>query len=228
MLGSPPTLSERLDKPNRDLVRATTIRKRERRVLPAGTPIARIHRLAGGYATAWNELRRDGPTTTSRFDHHPPPARVHATHSIAYLTYGKTQFLGALAEAFQRRGGGVRPIDRVDNSPAVTLFELADEIALLNLDSGWVTRAGGNQAITSGARGRAREWARAIYAEHDDVMGLAYRSSVWARGRCIALWDRGASAFPKAPLTTRLLADDAMDIPLDRAAAALGTRIVTP
>src|SRR5207253_3123453 len=100
---------------------------------------------------------------------------------------------------------------------------LARDIQLLDLDAGWVTRAGGNQAITSGRRSRSREWARAIYAELPAVDGLAYISSVWGPGRCIALWDRGSDAFPAAPLNSRRLDDPVLDAAVANAAIALGT-----
>jgi hypothetical protein len=124
----------------------------------------------------WNETRSFGPTTSR--DHHSPPRRVHPTRCIAYLTYGAQRFVAALAEYFQDANGGVGPIDRSNGLPAITQFELAADIQLLDLDSGWVTRAGGNQAIISGRRSRARDWAQAIYSEHPTIQGVAFGSSV--------------------------------------------------
>jgi len=131
--------------------------------------------------------------------------------------------VSALAEHFQDANGGVGPIDRSHRQPAITQFELAADVQLLDLDSGWVTRAGGNQAITSGRRSRARQWARAIYSEHPNMQGVAFGSSVWAPGHCIALWDRGAPAIPGAPLTSRTLDDPVLGVALANAAVALGT-----
>lgn len=170
-------------------------------------------------------MRSYGPTS-SRFDHHTLPRRVHPTRSIAYLTFGPTRFVAAIAEYFQDANGGVGPIDRNNRQPAITQFELAADVKLLNLESGWVTRAGGNQAIASGRRSRAREWARAVYAEHRDIQGLAFGSSVWGPGRCFALWDRGSSAIPSAPLTSRTLDDPVLDAALATAAVTLGTYLV--
>ena len=90
----------------------------------------------------------------------------------------------------------------------ITTFDLAADLALLDLESGWVTRAGGNQAFTSGLRSRSSEWARAIY-RHVQVHGLSYGSSVWAPGLCVALWERAAPSFPLSPLASRLLDDPA-------------------
>lgn len=218
-------MSERLPTPLRPRIAATAIRPNERVLLPAGTPVIRIHPLAGPHPTAWDEMRAFGPTT-SRFDHHTTPRRLHPSRSIAYLTFGDRRFVAGLAEYFQDANGGIAPIDRALRRPTVTQFELAVDLDLLDLDSGWVTRAGGNQAIVSGPRSSARAWARAIYAEHPTAQGLAYGSSVWAPGRCIALWDRGFAAFPAAPLTSRLLDDPVIDVALANAAADLGTYVL--
>lgn len=166
-------------------------------------------------------MRSFGPTS-SRFDHHTTPRRVHPTRSIAYLTYGPTRFVAAISDYFQDANGGVGPIDRSHRRPAITQFELATNLRLLDLDSGWAARAGGNQAIVSGRRSRARDWARAVYAEHPSIQGLAFGSSVWGPGHCIALWDRGSSAIPAAPLTSRTLDDPTLDAALANVAVALG------
>lgn len=170
-------------------------------------------------------MRSYGPTM-SRFDHHTTPRRAHPARSIAYLTHGPTRFVAAIAEYFQDANGGVGPIDRSDRQPAITQFELVGDLRLLDLDGGWVTRAGGNQAIISGRRSRAREWARAIYSEHPSLQGLAFGSSVWGPGHCIALWDRGSSVIPAAPLTSRTLDDPVLDVALANAALALGTYLL--
>lgn len=185
----------------------------------------RIHALGGSHPIAWNAMRSFGPTT-SRFDHHTLPRRTHPTRAIAYLTHGSTRFTAALAEYFQDANGGVGPIDRSNRQPIITQFELTEDLLLLDLESGWVTRAGGNQAIISGRRSRPREWARSIYAEQPSMQGLAFRSSVWGPGRCVALWDRGSSAIPSAPLTSRSLDDDGLDAPLANAALELGTYLL--
>jgi hypothetical protein len=218
-------LSERLNAPDRARIADTKVRPSDVVDLSAGTRVARIHALGGPRPMPWNGMRSYGPTT-SRFDHHTLPRRSHPTRSIAYLTYGPTRFVAALAEYFQDANGGVGPIDRSNRQPAITQFELAADVHLLDLDSGWVTRAGGNQAIISGRRSRAREWARAIYAEHPSIEGVAFGSSVWGPGRCIALWDRGSRAIPAAPLTSRTLDDPVLNAALANAAIALGTYLL--
>jgi hypothetical protein len=169
---------------------------------------------------AWNELRAFGPTK-SRFDHHTLPRRIHPTRAIAYLATGPAAFTTAIAEYFQDDSGGVGPIDRHRHRPAIGIFELARPVTLLDLDSGWVTRAGGNQAIRTGVRARSREWARAIYRHHP-VDGLLYRSSVWGPGRCVAVWERSRAAFPPAPTSTRTLDDPHLAAAVASAAVELG------
>ena len=215
-------MSELLPAPDRARIAGTTIRHDDITRLGAGTRVARIHALGGAHPLPGNGMRSYGPTT-SRFDHHTEPRRAHPVRSIAYLTFGPTRFVAALAEYFQDANGGVSPIDRVNRQPAITQFELAADVQLLDLDSGWVTRAGGNQAIISGRRSRAREWARAVYAEHRSIQGVAFRSSVWPPGQCIALWERGSGAIPAAPLTSRTLDDPVLDAAVAGAALDLGT-----
>jgi hypothetical protein len=194
-------------------------------VLPAGTTLVRVHPLAGPHPTAWNQLRAFGPTK-SRFDHQPPPRRDHPTRRIAYLTMGTEAFVAALAEYFQDDGGGVAPMDLTLRQPAITMFEAATELVLLDLDSGWVTRAGGNQAIRTGPRGVCRAWSRAIYRHHRGVHGLVYGSSVWGPGRCLALWERATSALPTTPTATRRLDDPTITLAVMDAARRLGTYVL--
>lgn len=218
-------MSERLAPPNRVRISTVGLRHDEVMLLRAGTRVARVHATAGPHPAAWDDMRFFGPTT-SRFDHHTAPRRIHPTRSIAYLTYSETRFVAALAEYFQDANGGVGPIDRSFRAPMHSQFELASELLLLDLDSGWVTRAGGNAALVSGPRGRSRQWSQAIYALYPDVAGLLYTSSVWAPGRCIALWDRGHGAFPAAPLTSRLLSDPVLEAALANAALTLGSYLI--
>ena len=195
-------------------------------VLDAGTKVVRIHALGGHHPTAWNALRDFGPTK-SRFDHHVPPPRSQE-RKIAYLAHGNNAMTAAVAEYFQDgSGAGVRPLDLVAGEPQITFFELAQPIRLLNLDTGWITRAKGNQAIRTGPRARSREWARSIYDHHGDkVSGLAFGSSVWGPGRNVAVWETGAHALPVHPLASRPLRDPALKIPLSHIARDLATTIV--
>jgi hypothetical protein len=219
-------LSERLPAPTAAAVAAAVPLPEDLAILDTDEFLVRVHAVGGPYPAAWNELRRFGPTK-SRFDHHTYPRRVQ-DRGIAYVAHGAGAFTTALAEYFQDdSGAGVGPIDRHHNEPAVSVFRLDRPVQLLDLSSGWMTRAKGNQAIRTGARGRAREWARAIYTQHGGVVtGLAFGSSVWGPGRCAALWESSEDAFPAAPLATRLLSDPALAVPLAKTAEDLGTFIV--
>jgi hypothetical protein len=214
-------LSERLPRPDAARVGATVPHPRELYRLPAGTLLVRVHPTSGPWPCAWDEFRFFGPTS-SRFDHQTPPRRVHPTRGITYVTHGTSAFTATLAEYFQDGDGRVGPIDRRANRPMITTFELTGDLTLLNLESGWVTRAGGNQAITSGVRSRSREWARTIY-RHFPVDGLSYGSSVWGPGFCCVLWERAAASFPSSPLASRLLDDPYLAPALGQAAIDLGT-----
>lgn len=218
-------MTEWLPPPVDARVRATVPEPGHLAVLPAGTTLVRVHALGGVHPAAWNELRRFGPTT-SRFDHHTLPRRDHPTRRTAYLTTGPDAFVAALAEHFQDDGGRVGPFDLALRRPAITLFEMATPLTLLDLDTGWVTRAGGNQAIRTGPRGVSRDWSRAIYRHHRTVQGLAFGSSVWGPGRCIALWERGAKVFPAAPTATRQLDDPVLLSAVMHAAQRLGTYVL--
>lgn len=192
------------------------------RLMP-GHRLVRIHPMAGPHPSAWDEFRRWGPTK-SRFDHHTAPKRTQA-RGVLYATWGFRSFVAAIAEYFQDdSGAGVGPIDTAHHRPAVTQFTVTAAVPLLDLNSGWVTRAGGNQTIRTGPRGVAREWARAIYRHHRDrVMGLSYGSSVWGPGSCVVLWESAAPSLEESPISSRLLQDPVMEHAVNGAAEVLQT-----
>ncbi|MCC5951145.1 MAG: RES domain-containing protein [Acidimicrobiia bacterium] len=218
-------MSERLLRPDAGRIRDTAPGAHDLAKLPAGATLVRVHPLGGVHPSAWNELRSFGPTK-SRFDHQPPPRRNHPRRRIGYLTTGPTAFVAALAEHFQDDSGRVGPFDLAIGLPTITLFETAEDLTLLDLDAGWVTRAGGNQAIRSGPRGVCRDWARAIYRHHTTLHGLAFGSSVWGPGRCIVMWERATGVFPAAPTATRRLDDPALAPAVMNAALTLGTYVL--
>ncbi len=219
-------MSERLPPPSSARVKAAVPAPADLVRLEAGTRLFRMHPLGGPRPVWWNEWRHWGPTT-SRFDQHTPPPREQA-RGIAYLTCGPTAFPAVVAEYFQDdSGAGVGPVDLRLGRPTVTVFELATDLLLLDLDGGWPTRAGGNQAIGTGPRGRSRHWARVIYTHHRRIIsGLAYPSSVWGPGRCVALWETAVASLPDRPLVTRSLDDPALAPALGAAAVTLNTFVV--
>lgn len=218
-------MSEVLPAPVSARVRRTVPEPGEVLEMRTGDMVVRVHPLGGAYPLPWDGFRSFGPTS-SRFDHHPPPPKVHSRRRIAYGSIGDDAFTTVIAEYFQDASGGVAPIDRHRGTPAVSAFRLAGPIRLLDLRSGWLTRAGGNQAIASGPRWRAREWAQVIHRVHGDIDGLVWASSVWAPGECVALWERAQRAMPAEPELHRLLRDPALDLPLAHAARTLGAVVL--
>jgi hypothetical protein len=120
------------------------------------------------------------------------------------------------------------PIDRIRNAPTFTRFDLDADLRLLDLNGGWITRAGGNQAIRTGSRNVAQRWSRAIYeayAKSHDLHGLRYDSSIWGPGQCILLWERAEVALPDFPVVSIPLGDARLDVAIASAARQLGTVI---
>lgn len=216
-------MTEHLPDPDPARIRDTPVTAEDRVVVPAGGTLVRVHCLAGERPIAWDGFREHGPTA-SRFDHHVAPPGPQ-DRAVVYATYGDDAFVAALGELFQQ-GDRAGPIDRTRCRAAVTTFACARTVVLLDLRSGWVTRAGGNQAITSGPRERARRWARAIHEAHGDLDGLAWPSSVRGPGRCAALWERARDAFPPAPLASRTLDDPMLAAVVADAAVRLGAHTV--
>jgi hypothetical protein len=215
-------VTERLPQPDATRIRDTPIRKGDLKIIAAGTHVVRVHALGGSHPIGWDQFRSWGPTR-SRFDHQSPPTKAHPSRRVAYVAYGRNAFTCSLAEFFQDDGGGILPFDLERNRPAMSVFEMASDVRLLNLSAGWVIRAGGNQAITSGRRTTSRAWARAIYRHHAEVEGLAYPSSVWGPGRCVVLWERAEHCLPTTALGSRSLDDPYLRRPIIKAAHDLNT-----
>jgi hypothetical protein len=127
-----------------------------------------------------------------------------------------------LAEVFQI----TRVIDRASNAPWLVAFDVARDVALLDLTGTWPTLAGGSMAIGSGPRPRARRWSRAIYATYANVEGLLYASSMHGNRPALALYERAQSAMPAAPVFHRALSDPALVPRLNAVAATLGYGLV--
>ena len=127
-----------------------------------------------------------------------------------------------LAEAFQQ----TRTVDRIRDAPWLVEFELDHEVAVLDLRTRWVTRAGASSAIATGPRPRARRWARSIYTAFPSLSGVVYRSSMDPPGTALALFERAAKSLPASPRTHRALADPTLLRPIARAARDLGYVLV--
>lgn len=178
-------MAEKLDAPRAPL---PPPRRNEVVVLGDDEVVWRVYRSMP-YDTDWNTFRRHGPTT-SRFDHHrisPDPARA--------ILYGAEDPTTSLAEVFQQS----KVIDRFKDGPHLAAFSFQRELRLLDLMGTWITRAGGNMAIHSGARQTARDWSNAIYDAFPDLDGLVYASSMHANKRCFAIYERAANDIAHAP-----------------------------
>jgi hypothetical protein len=220
-------VTERLPAP--DTTKLPVLDGGDVRVLDRGQLIGRIHAQAGSRPSRWDEFRAFGPTT-SRFDHQPPPRRVHPSRAVLYgapalpgLAGPVTPVLATcLAECFRDRG----VIELSRDSPYFAVFRTARAVRLLDLaDTTWVTRAGGNAAISSGLRSVARQWARTIYRHYtgaDAVDGLIDTCSNIPSARSLVLWERARDAVPARPLVHRPLADPSLRAELEVYATDLG------
>lgn len=197
----------KLPHPRRPLV---PLERGDVRTLRTGTTLYRIYRTGGGFPTGWNSFRDFGPTT-ARFDPHVPPPHPQSRHVL----YAAGSIPTAVAELF----GTTRVVELSRDRPFVAGFRLRRATRLLDLASDWPTRAGASQAISSGRKDVAREWARAIFEEYGDLDGLWYPSSMTGttrrptdprlHGYAIALFTKGRSAVPRRPV---------LNIPIDHPA----------
>lgn len=189
------------------------------------TALARIYRAGGAHPLRWNQFREHGPVATARFDTHPPgagagPRRRGAAREA--VLYAATDLRTCVAEVFQ----AARVVDRRTGRPYLSVWRPARTLRLLDLAGTWPTRAGASQAISSGPRDRAREWARAIRAALPDLDGLWYRSSMDSGQPAVCLWPPARDAMPEAPLFNQPLDAPALALPLARMARRLGYRLL--
>lgn len=199
--------------------------------LQAGAMLGRIYGAGGDHPMAWYEFRHRGPTG-GRFDPHPEPPALSTDHAVLYGAAPVVDRRGepypmlktCLAEVYRDRG--VAELRRDD--PHFTLMTFARDLQLLDLgDCDWVTRAGGNGAISSGLRWRARQWARAIVEHYgDQVDGLIYPSSHIPVARAVALWSPAESAVGYSPQLNLPLAHPGLRPAVEQFAQELGLGVV--
>lgn len=170
----------------------------------------RIYSRGGEHPTRWSQFRHHGPLPTARFDHHRPTddgaPSDHLNRGTLYAAI-PTATAPALhtcaLEVFRDRG----IINTQLAEPYIAIFTTSEPLTVLDLtDSDWVTRAGGNAAITSGPRAPARTWAQAIYAHYPGLHGVIYASSNLPTGRCVALFERAAPLIASSPMLNEPLA----------------------
>jgi hypothetical protein len=127
----------------------------------------------------------------------------------------------ALGEVFQE----TKVIDRRRNEPWLAAIDQEAALQLLDTSGSWPVRAGGNMAISSGNRGKARAWSRAFYDSYADAQGIWYPSSMTNR-KCAALYERAFSALPAAPAFNERLDSPKLLASLSQLADALNYDLV--
>lgn len=203
---------------------ATLSRPAIEKILPQGTQVSRVYFAGGEHPAEWNQFRHFGPMR-SRFDHHlldQNEAAFTQARGIMYLCAGAEQFPAALAEVFQNG----RLIDRNLNEPTYAGFELAADLALLDLTGTYATAIGATMAIHSGLRVIARGWSRLFYGTYPDIHGLLYCSSTHSHQPLIALYERGKLALPQNPMVHRALSDKMLQHTLIATAESIGYEVL--
>ena len=130
----------------------------------------------------WSTRRRYGPLADMRFDHHPPPCRLHERHSVWYAA---ASLVGAVAEAFGRQDG----IDRAADLRVVKA-RVRGELRVVDLVGVAARAIGLTQEIAATTDyALCQEWARAIYHQLPDVHGIRWRGRQ-SGSVCVVLQDR--------------------------------------
>lgn len=200
-------------------------------ILSAGTMLVRIYTRRGPHPTRPDRLRHWGPSVNGRFEHHErdrdgkpcdhldDQGRVAA--AVAYFgvrrspvtpppRHGRiavdSPIVTAVAEAFQAN----RVIDCSDLHGLAIMATRADR-EVLDLSSGWATRAGAGNHLATGPRPQTQAWARAIYSTYPDLAGITWSASVHPAGRALVLNERAADG--EGVVTIRLDFDRALDDP---------------
>ncbi|MHB8264269.1 MAG: RES family NAD+ phosphorylase [Acidimicrobiales bacterium] len=183
-----------------------------------------FYRSGAKRASNWAAFRYDGPSLHARFDHH-VLGQQRATMYVARHgdpPVNLDAFQCALAEVFQDS----RLIDRTTNDPWAVWWTPTRPFSILDLGSTWTLRAGANQALCTGDRARAREWARAIYDAFPNLDGLTWPSAVLGPGRNVVLTDRATGAVPLRPDVLQPLSAPGLLPPIQRAAGRIGYSLI--
>jgi hypothetical protein len=118
-------------------------------------------------------------------------------------------------------------IDLSTDEPWFALWEPTRDLRLLDVvDSPWIARAGGNAAISSGARGMARQWARRAHAEYPDIDGLFYEAAALPAYRSVVLFERAQNALPGTVLLNVPLNHPGLRPAVNRIAYLYGMHLV--
>lgn len=116
----------------------------------------------------WSGHRFFGPLDGMRFDHHPPPLRVHSDFSVWYAA---TSLRGAVAETFARSGF----VDR-ESATRLAVARVKKAIEVLDLVGAAARWIGATQEIAATADfDSTQEWARAFHTSFPTLGGLRWR-----------------------------------------------------
>lgn len=190
-------MTERLPDPP-----ATLPALRRGEVISLTAPVGRLYFVASLQPATWDSFRGYGPVPSMRFDHQPPPPREHPTRRISYLAPSGARRLNLdpLVAAVRETFASTTVIDTVSEQPWFTLWTPTRPLRLLDVvDCPWISRVGGNAAISSGSRAQARAWSRVGYRSYGDVDGTYYETSSTPTHRSIALFERAVTAVPVHP-----------------------------
>jgi hypothetical protein len=172
------------------------------------------------HVLARNTFRTFGPLLS--FDAHPLPRGEHVRHGVWYRAGTPC---AALGEAYQAD----RTIDRGCGRPPLTGLSFTRPLAVLKIaadsDGGWITRAGGNFAISTALRAVTQTCSRRIVEAFPDLDGLRYNSR-FAGDPWLALFPPAATAMPTRPTLSLALTRPDLVKRIADAAKRLGYTVV--
>lgn len=178
----------------------------------------RIHRTAGQYVLAWNQLRTYGPLPSMRWDPHPGPAPGTRTGGVLYAA---ADVATSLAEVYQT----TRVIDTRAGAPALTAWQPQRPVRLLDLSGTWLLRNSASAALLAAPRSTCRRWARAVHTTWPDLDGLYVPSTMTGRPN-IVLWNAAVDSIPEMPGFSRPLAQPLVWSIAQAAATEIGYTIL--
>ena len=220
-------MTTRLPPPPRPL---PMLRARDVFTPAAGSVLGRIYLTGGEHSAAWDSFRTFGPMAIMRFDHQPPPAAPHRIRAISYLAPRRGRRglrFDPLATCVRECFASTNTIDIQAGAPWFVLWKTTRVLRLLDVvDSPWIARAEGNGAISSGPRGMARRWSRAIYRSYPEVDGIFYEAATLPSARSVALYERARTALPDRPTVTLPLTHPGLRNALKRIAYTYGMDLI--
>lgn len=228
-------MSTRLVDPPASLL---TLRAGDARTIPAGTTLCRIYNRFGDHATRPDQLRSWGPVATARFDHHDPAPSDHVSSDRVTAATGSyaiepsspvasrrrpiamdSPIVTAVAEAFQNDR-----IVAISARQGLAILSIAHDIEVLDLSSGWATRAGAGNHLSTGPHSTTRRWARALHSSYPHLAGMTWVSSVHPSGRALVLNERAADR--RGVVACRLSFDRPLDHPMTGRLMAEARRMI--